>query len=73
MDEQQPIHSSYYNTNRLARQSFETLEGYHKRLAMEKKMIKMHKYGQLIKAPKDQKWYKIQKNQIQKDTNADAS
>lgn len=59
--------------NRLARQSFETLEGYHKRQAMEKKMVKMHKYGQLIKVPKEQKWYKIQKNQIQKDINVDAS
>lgn len=73
MDEQQAIPSSYYDSNRLARQSFETLEGYHKRLAMEKKMVKMHKRGQLIRVPKDQKWYKIQKNQVQKDTNVDAS
>lgn len=73
MDEQQAIPSSYYDSNRLARQSFETLEGYHKRQAMEKQMVKMHKRGQLIKTPKDQKWYKIQENQIRKETDVDAS
>ena len=73
MDEQQAIPSTYYDHNRLARQEFETLEQYHKRQAFEKKAIKMHKYGQLIKIPKDQRWYKIKAQEIKKNSDVDVN
>jgi hypothetical protein len=70
-NEQQALPDNSTPTNRLARQEFESLEGYHKRQAFEKQAVKLHKYGKLIRIPKEQKWLK--NPPIKKSLNADVS